>query len=442
MPSEDFPHASLLEGVRFTAQIAVPNVIQGLFRRRRSAVALAARTGADSLAASFMASLKRSYGDGPLWIRVAKDEVLLLLGRDPIRRVLEGSPDPFAADPEPKRTAMSHFQPHALTISRGADWEDRRRFTEEVLKAGMSSLADRFAEVSMQEASALPETLDWDTWNRAVRRVTRRVILGEGAADDDSLSELLGELMDKSNPPGGGSDELYERYVERLRRYVDAAEEGSLVGLLGQAPTTERTKPAGQVTHWLFALGDTLATGAFRCMALLATFDGERARVLTEVGASAPSTAADVGSLRRLEACLQEALRLWPTTPILSREAVRDIECNGATVPAGTQLMIVNTFNHRDRDDVPFADRFDPDAWLSGDAADDWLFNHFSHGPQGCPGTALALFVGKAMLATVLRRAEPNGGPQLLAPRLDPAQPLPHVLDFFALRFSLGAANG
>ncbi len=443
MDPQDFPHASVLEGMRFTAQVAVPNVIQGLFRRRRSAVAIASRTGAEGLAASFMAGLKRSYGEGPVWIRVAKDEVLLLLGRGPIRRVLEGSPDPFAGDPEPKRSSMARFQPHALTISRGADWEDRRRFTEDVLDRGMSSLADRFAEISTVEAAALPEMLDWDTWNRAVRRVTRRVVLGDRAGGDDALSEMLGELMDKSNPPGRGSEELYERYIDHLRRYVDAAEEGSLVTLFGQAPTTERTKPAAQVTHWLFALGDTMATGAFRCLALLAVFADERQRVLAEIDAAdSLSTAAGVRSLRRLEASFQEALRLWPTTAILSREAAHDLDWEGVAVPAGTQVMIVNTFNHRDRDAVPSADRFDPDAWLEGDAADDWLFNHFSHGPQGCPGTALALFVGKAMLAAVLARAEGGGGLRLLEPRLDASQPLPHSLDFFALRFSLGSAGG
>jgi hypothetical protein len=30
--------------------------------------------------------------------------------------------------------------------------------------------------------------------------------------------------------------------------------------------------------------------------------------------------------------------------------------------------------------------------------------------------------------------------PRLLSPSLDPARPLPHSLDYFALRFSLGGA--
>jgi cytochrome P450 len=425
----------VIEGVRFTAQVALPNLIQGLFRRRKHAAAIATRTGVDGLAVGFLAGMKRSYGEGPVWIRVAKDETLLLLGRTPIRRALEGSPEPFAADPEPKRSAMSHFQPHALTISRNGDWEDRRKFTEAVLDRGMSSLADRFAVVCVEEAQKLTGELVWDGFNRAVRRAARRIILGDGAADDDSISEMLGELMDKSNPPGGGDSDLYERYMDAVQAYADAAESGSLVSLFDGAPVTEHTEPVGQLTHWLFALGDTLAINAFRCLALLAAFDEQRRRVSEEVAKADLATAADVDSLKLLEASLQEAMRLWPTTAMLSREALRDVDWEGVTVPAGKQLVIVNTFNHRDRDAVPFADRFDPDAWLSGDAADDWIFNHFSHGPQGCPGTALALFVGKAMLGSLLA---PGSEVRLLSPRLDPARPLPHALDFFGVRFSLG----
>src|SRR5438270_6564029 len=100
MAEREFPHASIVEGLRFTAQVAVPNVIQGLFRRRRIATAAADKTGAEGFAVGFMRGLKRSYGEGPLWIRVAKDEALLLLGRDAIRHALERSPEPFAADPE------------------------------------------------------------------------------------------------------------------------------------------------------------------------------------------------------------------------------------------------------------------------------------------------------------------------------------------------------
>jgi cytochrome P450 len=137
--------------------------------------------------------------------------------------------------------------------------------------------------------------------------------------------------------------------------------------------------------------------------------------------------------LRYVEACLEEAMRLWPTTALLGRETIADSELAGATIPAGTQVLISNTFNHRDRETHAFADRFAPEAWTTGDARDDWTLNHFSRGRQCCPGAGLARVLGAQVLATALSRPELR----LIAPRLDPARPLPAMLDFFRLRFAL-----
>jgi cytochrome P450 len=102
-------------------------------------------------------------------------------------------------------------------------------------------------------------------------------------------------------------------------------------------------------------------------------------------------------------------------------------------VPGDTQILIVNLFHHRDPERVEHADRFAPEAWTDGDAAGDWSFNHFSHGPQGCPGAYPALLVGSSVLSQLLTERDP----QLVQPRLDPGRPLPHMLNPFALRFSL-----
>jgi cytochrome P450 len=122
---------------------------------------------------------------------------------------------------------------------------------------------------------------------------------------------------------------------------------------------------------------------------------------------------------------------------MLSREALPGATIDGAQVPAGTQILFVNTFNHRDPEAHEFADRFAPEAWLEGGAASDWSFNHFSHGPQGCPGTGIAKFVGKAMIGTVLCSRDVR----LAGTRLDPGTPLPHMLDHFGLKFSLSARD-
>jgi cytochrome P450 len=441
----ELPRASLLEGIRFTAQVAVPNLVQGLFRRRRRAVAVATRGDVDGHAIGFVAGLRRRYRPGPLWVRVAREEALLLLEPEDVRRVLEGSPDPFAADPETKRRGMSHFQPHALTISRGGMWEDRRRFTEAVLDTGepLHRLADTVAAAMREEVAALLAQvqrtergeLRWSEFHHALGRITRRVILGDSARDDEETSELLAKLMDEANGLPQDRSEDLDDLMARLRGYASEAEAGSLVSLFAEAPSSPRTKAEGQIPHWMFAMHDTLAANAFRALALIVTHPRQRHVVEAELGEIGKGGvgAAEIARMTYLEACLQEAMRLWPTTALLSRETVAETDWEGETVPAGTQVLIHNTSNHRDPDRHDFADRFSPEEWTQGTAAEDWSFSHFSHGPQGCPGAGLALFVGKAMLANLLASRRIS----LLQPDLDPERPLPRMLDFFGLRFAV-----
>jgi cytochrome P450 len=128
-------------------------------------------------------------------------------------------------------------------------------------------------------------------------------------------------------------------------------------------------------------------------------------------------------------------MRLWPTTPMLSRVTTREVDWDSVTVPEGTQVLIVNSFNHRDRTRFEWADRFSPDQWVSGGAAEEWSFNHFSHGPQGCPGVALSLLVGRTMLGELLKASDVR----LLEPSLDATEPLPYALNYFDLKFILSA---
>ena len=85
---------------------------------------------------------------------------------------------------------MGHFQPHALTITRAPLWEERRRFNEAVLDTPERAhrQGDRFVAVTREEVGAVLELagdrLEWAAWHRAFQRITRRVVLGDAAADD------------------------------------------------------------------------------------------------------------------------------------------------------------------------------------------------------------------------------------------------------------------
>jgi cytochrome P450 len=121
---------------------------------------------------------------------------------------------------------------------------------------------------------------------------------------------------------------------------------------------------------------------------------------------------------------------------MLSRVTTEDVTWNGDVLPQGTQIFIVNTFNHRDRETYDFADRFAPEIWPQ--ARDDWMFNAFSHGPQGCPGAGMTLFIAKALLAELLTKRQFR----LLQPKLNPDKQLPHMFDVYSEKLAVEAKPG
>jgi cytochrome P450 len=435
--ADSFPHASVLEGIRFTAQIGAPNIILGLFNKRELPSRIASTVGADYLGYRLVDGMVKSYGPGPFYVRVARDEALLLTHPDDLKFVLGGSPDPFASDPPPKRKGMSAFQPDALTISRHPVWENRRRFAEAVLDTGkpMHRLAQPFTEVARETAEELSQRqMTWQSFNEAFQKMTRRVLFGDKAASNARLTDLLGELMSAGNKMPGEPAPGYDDLISMIDGYLRDPEPDSLAGMVAQAPAVGDVKPAGQMVHWLFATGDTLAANTFRALGALSTHMEQQREVRAEMAAADITSAAGIASLKYLAGCLLEAMRLWPTTALFGRVATRDVKFpNGAVLPKDTQVLIYNVFNHRNRERIPYADRFSPGEWVSGDAGDDWSYNFFSHGPQGCPGAGLSVFLGQTVLAHVLD----VGTPTVSGTSLDPTKSLPHSLDLYGFSVDL-----
>jgi cytochrome P450 len=421
--SDELPEASLGESLGVLATGVVPALVRGLFAPRRRAMKLLTALDADRRATELLSGIRRRHdGDG---VRILGGRMVVLWGPDAIRRVLDRSAYEYASDSGVKGKGMSHFQPDALTLSRGEEWEDRRRFAEDVLATSqrVHPFAERFLAVIADEVEQLHVSgdLTWDHLQELFDHVTLRVIFGDRARGDQALTGLLEKRMHEANRlvAAGGDDDLYELHG-RLERYLREAEEGSLVSLVAGAPQTDHTRVVHQIPHWMFATRDTLAMNVARALAVIADVEDVENRVREEIEDADLASPEAVDGMSYLEGCLQEAMRLWPTTPLLAREDVED----------GTQVLMLNVFNHRNTVDVPDADEFRPERWQEGTT--DYRYNHLSNGTQSCPGGPLVLLLGKAVLAQVLQHHELD----LREPDLDLGGSQPHMLDFFALRFA------
>jgi cytochrome P450 len=363
-------------------------------------------------------------------VKLLGGRLVVLWGEGAIKDVLDQSADAYASDSGAKAKGMSHFQPDALTLSRGEEWRDRRAFNEAVLAAHerLHPLAGRFLQVVAAEVErlGLDGGLAWDDWERLFDRITLRVIFGDEAGDDQELTGMLEQLMGEANRLIGLShgDPYYELYA-RLEHYLRHPGPDSLVSRIAEAPHTDTTRVIQQIPHWMFAMRDTLGANAFRALAAIVADPAVEERVRSEVEGADLTDPAAVDRLRYLEGCLHEAMRLWPTSPLLARETTRETTLAGEHLEEGTQVILLNVFNHRDPAHVEDADRLRPERWQDGGT--DYRFNHLSNGSQDCPGTWLVLLIGKAVLGQVLQRYSLV----LQRPSLGSSEPLPHMLDFF-----------
>lgn len=432
------PTATLTDTLGIMARVVGPTIAKGPIIRRPKVVGLADRLDLDRKAVRCMQRLRVRYGPGPLMLPVPGQPRAVILAPEHVRRVLDNSPDPFSTDSSEKHAALSHFEPGNVLISRGAERAERRRYNEAVLETGqpMHHLARRFVQVVDEEGGLLLQSirgsgiLGWRDFLPAWFRIVRRVVLGDAARDDQTLTDQIAQLRSAANwamlrPK---RRRLRTEFFRRLEHHLARAEPGSLAEVMAATHGTPSTAAAQQVPQWLFAF-DPAGMTTFRALALLATHIVQRDRALVEI----EGTDGSRHPLPLLRAIMLEAVRLWPTTPLVLRQTSRDTEWDAGIMPANTGVVIYAPFFHRDDDRLPFADRLAPELWLQ-DGAEEWPLIPFSRGPAVCPGRELVLLLGSAMLAHLLR-----SGPVCLASRqLDPARPLPATLNNYALRFDLG----
>ena len=443
--TSELPRASLPESVRFTLTFLLPNLVRGIAIPLPFWTELATRFESGRGVAT-VERLTERYSGRPVMLRSVGGQTLLVLAAGDVRRVLESPVSVFGMNAPEKRRLFSPFAPDALNGSPPDLHAERRPFNEAVLDYGHEPhrLAERFLRVVHEEVAAMladAGVLDYERSLAAFRRIARRCALGDAAADDTELSKAHSRLRADADWLGlkvwsrRRDARLKAAMDERIQRYVAAGEPGTLVSLFASAPTEAETRPNGQVPFWLMAL-DAVRTAVFNALALLTTDPAAHERAVAEVRAAdaahGPGTVAGLADLAFVRACLLDAVRLWPAAAMLVRVTAAETEWYGETLPIGSKVLIPVAAHHRGRR-LPHANRFAPGLWLDGSADADWQMNVFSRGGAQCAGRNLALLLGTASLAELLRQGEF----ELQRPKLAPGGPLPYGINPLNVRFAV-----
>lgn len=113
---------------------------------------------------------------------------------------------------------------------------------------------------------------------------------------------------------------------------------------------------------------------------------------------------AQLSELSYTDRVIKECLRLYPPVPIISRETSEEFILFGCKIPIKTMSHIHIFDLHRDPDQFPDPERFDPDRFLPENIEKRHPFAYvpFSAGPRNCIGQKFALLEIKALLKHIL----------------------------------------
>lgn len=100
-----------------------------------------------------------------------------------------------------------------------------------------------------------------------------------------------------------------------------------------------------------------------------------------------PFTTRSLNSMKYLEACIKEALRLYPSVPFIARCLTEDVQLQDYLLPMGTEAIIVLYNLHRDPKVFQRPEIYDPDRFMTSAAErSPYAYIPFSAGPRNCIG--------------------------------------------------------
>lgn len=196
-----------------------------------------------------------------------------------------------------------------------------------------------------------------------------------------------------------------------------------VLGPLNQR-TIENFDIAGELYAWCASVtADDLAEGSigrgiFDAEARGEIPEGTAGHIIHQyLGAGVDTTVASIGNIVALfgrypeqfelvrqdpslvSAAFAEVLRFWPPVHAWGRKTTRDVEIDGAVIPAGSQIAILFGAGNHDERHYDDPDTFD----ITRNPVDHLSFGY---GPHGCAGQGLARMEGHAIIAALAKHVQ------------------------------------
>lgn len=405
----------------------------------------------------FMVRIQRHYGD-LVRLSLGRHTMYLAIHPDMIKRITQENWKNYIK----RYPAMDEILGQGLVTSNGAHWLRQRRLMQ---PAFHHQRIARMASIMVEEAEQM--LTRWETYARTRQPVniqhemmllTQKIIVrtmfgtslnndeaeAVGKAFNDTLNWAAGQQFRWWQPPRSWPTpgnlqyrrnlELLERTVYRLieERRQRQGEHDDLLEMLvtaHDADTGEQMSPKQirDEVMTIFLAGHETTAGTLSWILHLLAHHGEserklRAEYATVLGGRNPSPD-DLGQLPYNRMVIDETLRLYPPTWILSRVLVETDTLGDYELPAGTVVALSPYVTHRHPDFWPNAESFDPERFrpTAIERRHKFAYLPFITGPRQCIGNNFALMEMQLILPMILQRFRVSAIPGY------PVRPIPRA---------------
>lgn len=366
-----------------------------------------------------------------------------------IKQILVEEHDKFSIS-SAQRETFRGVEDHAVTTTTGERWKRLRRalhpaFTRDAI--------DRYGDRMTSTAASYVD--EWDDGKRIdlyreMRRLTVN-ILADTLLDvnirgnEDVIMDAADALVDRANFRRLGqflpdwiptpTERRFNRTVEALDDFVDGIisdHRGTELGddvcsvLLeahdaGELSTDEvrhnlvamllagHDSPSVALTYIWYLIDNHPDIRESLVDEYLEVIDGDRPR------------SESYDALERTRNVVSEALRLYPPTLGVSRQATESVTLDGYELPEGAEFLLPQWVVHRDGRFWGDPTTFDPSRWQGSTDRPEYAYFPFSGGPRNCIGMHFARQELTLTLATILGRVQLDvsvDGPLTFTPSL------------------------
>ncbi len=369
-------------------------------------------------------------------LNVGKRPVFLLSDPDDIRDVLIVNAHQFYRANEGAHRIMDLLHDGLLTIEGEAHRSERRLLQPAFHRQRISSYADTMVALTDQLSKRWRDHTTIDM-TRNFSTLTLRIVaktLYDADLDETTCVRLMeamrlfsaidilpfGKQIDQLPLPINRKLRAARDMMDTLcfdliaRRRAEGGEHHDLLAMLFEVQAAEPTRMDDEQMRnemlSLFLAGhDTTAAALSWLWYLLAQHPEFEARFHAELDTvlnGRMPKAEDLPNLRYTEMLLAETLRLYPPAWSFARRAREDYQLRGATIPAGSTVIMSQFVVHHDPRWYPDPFKFDPERWTSDarNSRPKFAFFPFSGGQHICIGEHFVWMEGVLIMATLGQR--------------------------------------